>query len=68
MGQPALSIVMKAMDIGAGDEVLMPGYFWISCPTAVVLAGAIPRLVDIDDTWSIDLVTSREKSAREPGV
>lgn len=53
-GTAALSIAMKAMDIGAGNEVLMPGYFWISCPTAVVLAGAIPRLVDIDDTWSID--------------
>ncbi len=53
-GTAALSIAIKAMDIGAGNEVLMPGYFWISCPTAVVLAGAIPRLVDIDDTWSID--------------
>lgn len=53
-GTAGLSVAIKAMDIGAGDEVLMPGYFWISCPTAVVLAGAIPRLVDIDDTWSID--------------
>jgi len=53
-GTAALSIVLKAMDIGPGDEVLLPGYFWISCPTAVVLAGAIPRLVDINDTWSMD--------------
>ena len=31
-GTVALSIAMKAMDIGPGDEVIMPGYFWISCP------------------------------------
>jgi len=53
-GTAALSIALKAMDIGPGDEVIMPGYFWISCPITVVLAGAIPRLVDIDDTWGID--------------
>ncbi len=53
-GTAALSIALKAMDIGPGDEVLMPGYFWISCPTSVVLTGAVPRLVDINDTWSID--------------
>ena len=53
-GTAALSIALKAMDIGPGDEVLMSSYFWISCPMAVVLAGAIPRLVDVDDTWSMN--------------
>ncbi len=45
-GTAALSIALKAMDIGPGDEVLMPGYFWISCPTSVVLTGAVPTLTE----------------------
>lgn len=53
-GTAALTIALRAMDIGPGDEVLVQSYMWISCPMAVVLAGAIPCLVDIDDTWCID--------------
>jgi len=53
-GTAALTIALRAMDIGPGDEVLVQSYMWISCPMAVVLVGAIPRLVDIDDTWCMD--------------
>ena len=53
-GTAALTIALRAMDIGPGDEVLVQSYMWISCPMAVVLVGAIPRLVDVDDTWCID--------------
>jgi len=53
-GSAALSIAMRMLDVGPGDEVLLPGYFWVSCASAVVHAGAIPRLVDIDDTFSMD--------------
>lgn len=53
-GTAALSIALTAMDIGPGDEVLLPGYLWVSCIAAVVRAGAIPRLVDIDDTFCMD--------------
>lgn len=53
-GTAALSIALSAMDVGPGDEVLLPGYLWVSCIAAVVRAGAIPRLVDIDDTFCMD--------------
>ena len=53
-GTAALSIALSAMDVGPGDEVLLPGYLWVSCLAAVVRAGAIPRLVDIDDTFCMD--------------
>ncbi len=53
-GTAALSIAMGALDIGPGDEVLLPAYLWVSCVGAVVRAGAIPRLVEIDDTFFID--------------
>lgn len=53
-GTAALSISLAAMDVGPGDEVLVPGYLWVSCTAAIVRAGAIPRLVDIDETFCMD--------------
>ena len=53
-GTAALSIAMAALEMGPGDEVLVPGYLWVSCVSAVVRAGAIPRIVDIDDTFCMD--------------
>lgn len=50
-GSAALSIAMSALNLGPGDEVLVPGYLWVSCVSAIIRAGAIPRLVDIDDTF-----------------
>ena len=53
-GTAALSVAMSALDIGPGDEVLLPGYLWVSCISAVVRTGAIPRLVDIDESFCMD--------------
>ncbi|MGV0714434.1 DegT/DnrJ/EryC1/StrS family aminotransferase [Mycolicibacterium sp. XJ662] len=53
-GTAALSTAMGALGIGPGDEVLVPGLLWVSCVSAVVRAGAIPRLVDIDETFCMD--------------
>lgn len=52
-GTAALSIAMGMLDVGPGDEVLLPGYLWVSCISAVVRAGAIPRLVEIDDSFTM---------------
>ena len=52
-GTAALSVALSALDLGPGDEVLVPGYLWVSCVSAVVRAGAVPRLVDVDDTFTI---------------
>lgn len=53
-GTGALSTAMLAADVGPGDEVLVPGYLWVACVSSVVRCGAIPRLVDIDDTFTMD--------------
>jgi 8-amino-3,8-dideoxy-alpha-D-manno-octulosonate transaminase len=50
----ALCLALSALGIGAGDEVLLPGYLWVSCLAAIVRTGAIPRLVDVDDTFCMD--------------
>ena len=60
-GTSALSIAMGALGLGPGDEVLVPGYFWVSCASAVVRAGAVPRLVEIDETFVMDPVDMAKK-------
>jgi len=55
-GSVALDAAVVALDIGAGDEVIMPTSTIISCAAAVVRAGAKPVLVDCDaDTWNMDI-------------
>lgn len=53
-GSAALAIALSALKVGPGDEVLLPGYMWVSCASAIIRVGAIPRLVDIDETFCID--------------
>ncbi|MBN2561622.1 MAG: DegT/DnrJ/EryC1/StrS family aminotransferase [Phycisphaerae bacterium] len=53
-GTAALQVALGALGIGPGDEVLVPGYFWVATVGAVVRSGAIPILVDCDDTFSMD--------------
>lgn len=51
-GTAALELAMRALDV-AGGEVLVPALTWPSPAHAAVLAGARPRLVDVDaDEWN----------------
>ena len=43
-----LHVVLKAMGIGPGDEVITPSMTWVSTPNLVVLSGATPVFVDVD--------------------
>jgi len=60
-GTAALQVALAAMGIGPGDEVLIPGYLWVSTISAVVRSGAIPGLVDVDDSYSLDPVDLQRK-------
>lgn len=60
-GTGALQVAMGALGIGPGDEVLIPGYFWVSTVAAVVRSGAIPVLVDCDDTFDMDPADAARK-------
>jgi perosamine synthetase len=55
-GTAALEIAIAALDIKAGDEVIMPSHTIISCAQAIVKNGAVPVLVDSDiNTWNMDV-------------
>lgn len=49
-GTDALQIAYMAVGVGAGDEVIMPGFSYIATAEAAVLLGAKPVYVDIDPT------------------
>lgn len=53
-GTAALQAAMAALEIGPGDEVIVPAWTWHSCFNAVVMAGALPVLAEIDTSFNLD--------------
>ena len=53
-GTAAVTIAMATAGIGAGDEVIMPTFTFVASFEAIMMLGAIPILVDIDDTLTLD--------------
>jgi perosamine synthetase len=55
-GTAALHLAVRALDIGAGDEVIVPAYTFPATANAVALTGARPVLVDVDPrTMNLDV-------------
>lgn len=53
-GSCALDLAVASLQIGPGDEVIVPTFTIISCVQAVARAGATPVLVDCDvQTWNM---------------
>lgn len=53
-GSAALITAMAALQVGPGDEVILPSWTWYSCYNAVVLHGALPVFAEIDESLNID--------------
>jgi dTDP-4-amino-4,6-dideoxygalactose transaminase len=53
-GTAALQTALAALQIGPGDEVILPAWTWHSCFNAIVLAGALPVFAEIDESFNID--------------
>src|SRR5207342_1790870 len=47
-GTEAISLALRALDIGPGDEVIVPTNSFIATAEAVSWVGATPKLVDVD--------------------
>lgn len=68
-GTDALVLALRALDIGAGDEVIIPAYTFFATAGTVISVGATPVFVDIDPlTYEMDVsqienrITSRTKA------
>ena len=53
-GTAALQCAVNALEIGFGDEVILPAWTWHSCYTAILLAGGLPVFAEIDESFNID--------------
>lgn len=54
-GTVTLECALKALGVGAGDEVIVPAHSWLATGEAVVYCNAIPVIVDIEpDTLCMD--------------
>jgi dTDP-4-amino-4,6-dideoxygalactose transaminase len=54
-GTSGLICALVGAGIGPGDEVLVPAYTWVSSAAAALAVGAVPVLVEIDETLTLDL-------------
>jgi len=68
-GTAALDIAIEALEIGKGDEVILPSFTIISCILQVIRSGAKPVLVDSDPlNWNMKVedieskITSKTKA------
>jgi dTDP-4-amino-4,6-dideoxygalactose transaminase len=53
-GTAALALVLEALGLGPGDEVIIPANTYIASAIAVSAVGAKPVLVDMDETYLLD--------------
>lgn len=53
-GTSALTCAVVGLGIGPGDEVIVPAYTYIATASAVINAGAVPVLAEIDDSLGLD--------------
>lgn len=52
-GTTALITAIKALGIGAGDEIIMPTFTFVASFEAILFTGAIPVFADVDDTLTL---------------
>ncbi|GAB6040546.1 DegT/DnrJ/EryC1/StrS family aminotransferase [Endothiovibrio diazotrophicus] len=60
-GRVALYAALRAMGVGAGDEVVVPGYTCVVVPNAVMYTGATPVYADVSPgSYTLDVERLRE--------
>jgi 8-amino-3,8-dideoxy-alpha-D-manno-octulosonate transaminase len=53
-GTAALHTALAALEVGPGDEVILPAWTWYSCYNTIVQLGALPVFAEIDESFNID--------------
>ncbi|CAN2246044.1 WecE Predicted pyridoxal phosphate-dependent enzyme apparently involved in regulation of cell wall biogenesis [actinobacterium SCGC AAA044-D11] len=58
----SIHLLLAALNIGNGDEVIVPDITWIASAAPITYLGALPVFADVDeDTWCLSAETIREK-------
>lgn len=69
-GTATMHLVLKALGIGVGDEVIVPAFSYVATANVVELVGATPVFVDVEErTFNIDVKKIESKiSARTKAI
>ena len=54
-GTSAIYLALRALDVGAGDEVIVPSHSFIASATPILMVGATPVFVDVDTDYNMDM-------------
>jgi dTDP-4-amino-4,6-dideoxygalactose transaminase len=60
-GTSALMCALAGVGVGPGDEVLVPAYTWVSTAAAPLALGAVPVLVEVDESLTMDPADMKAK-------
>jgi dTDP-4-amino-4,6-dideoxygalactose transaminase len=55
-GSSGIWLALAGLGIGPGDEVIVPGFTFVASISAIVYAGALPVLAEVDETLNLDPV------------
>jgi len=64
-GTSALTVSLRSLGIGKGDEVIVPALSYVATATAVSLVGAKPIFVDVDDSMTINIQKIDQKISKK---
>ena len=64
-GTAGLICALAGLEIGPGDEVIVPAYTFMASASAVLCVGAIPVLAEVDDTLMLDPVDVEKKITKK---
>jgi perosamine synthetase len=66
----ALHLILAALGVGPGDEVIVPAFTWVATPNVVLYCGATPVFADVDrGTYNVDPAdVARKVTARTKAV
>jgi dTDP-4-amino-4,6-dideoxygalactose transaminase len=66
----ALHLILAAMEIGPGDEVIVPAFTWVATANVVVYCGATPVFADVEpETFNLDPAdVARKVTARTKAI
>ena len=53
-GTSALLVALAGLDIGPGDEVIVPGFTFVASISSIVYSRALPVLAEVDETLNLD--------------
>ncbi len=67
-GTAALTVALASAGIGAGDEVIIPTFTFVASFESILAIGAVPILVDINDTLTLDPVAVKQAITKNTKV